>query len=474
MTTNIALVWFRQDLRRSDNPALHHAYEQGYQIVPVYILDEVNCGEWKTGGAAKVWLHHALNDLTDSLSGHLVIRTGDAKKIIPDLVKAYDAQAVFWNRCYEKWRVERDKQIKEALQQSDIEVKSFNGSLIWEPWTIKTQSGGNYKVFTPFYRKGCLPAGEPDSPLPAPERLTYASDKHDGNADDLNLLPARDWGDQIIQDWTISEEAAQKLLLDFVDNKMADYKDKRNLPDVEGTSRLSPYLHWGQISPRQIWSAARHADPGHMKQGTYTFLSEIGWREFSYHLLYHFPDFPDKNFNEKFDAYEWKRADPRTLKKWQHGQTGYPIVDAGMRQLWQTGWMHNRVRMIVASFLCKDMHIDWRHGEKWFWDTLLEADLAANSTQWQWVAGSGADAQPFFRIFNSVTQGEKFDPEGNYVRTYCPELKDLPNKFIHKPWEAPEDILKKAGISLGKEYPEPIVDHKEARAQALAAYNRIK
>lgn len=475
MTTKPIIVWFRQDLRRSDNPALYAAYEKGAPVLPIYILDDDNAGEWKMGGAARWWRHHALQSLNDSLSGHLHYFKGKADEILPKLIEDTGAQAVYWNRCYEPWRIERDKKIKSALR---CDVESFNGSLLWEPWNkeIMKDDGTPYKVFTPFYRKGCLKAAPPREPLPAPERLTYAEDVESRlSLDDLQLLPHKSeprWDKQLEPHWDISEDGAQKRLKDFLEDGISDYKEGRNFPAKDHVSRLSPYLHHGLISPHQVWYAALSTNDPHDKN-TDHFLSELGWREFSYSLLYHNPDLPRKNLQQKFDKFPW-HTDDKALLRWQTGQTGYPIVDAAMRELWQTGYMHNRPRMIVGSFLVKHLRLHWHHGEEWFWDCLCDADLANNSASWQWIAGCGADAAPYFRIFNPITQGSKFDPEGEYVRKYVPELYNLPNKYLFSPWEAPADVLRDAGVKLGETYPEPLVDHQKAREAALEAFEQTK
>ena len=472
------IVWFRQDLRRADNPALHYAYEESAHILPVYILDDENAGDWKRGAASRWWLHHSLKQFDKDLSGHLAFFKGKADDILPKLAKEISADAVVWNRCYEPWRIKRDKDIKSTLEDDGIEAKSFKGMLIWEPWTIETKTGGPYKVFTPFYKNGCLGSGELADPLQAPERLTYL-DKPSGvcTLDELSLLPDDvRWDQKMEQHWTIGENGAWDALMDFIDAGASSYDEDRNIPDKDNTSRLSPHLHNGEISPRQIWHEIRKRQNAgalpdkHVK----TYLSEIGWREFSYNLLYHFKErITDKPLMEKFEAFPWDK-NKEALERWQKGQTGYPIVDAGMRQLWEEGWMHNRVRMIVGSFLVKHLLLHWSEGEKWFWDTLVDADLASNSASWQWIAGCGADAAPYFRIFNPITQGEKFDPNGDYTRKWVPELKDMPTKYLFKPWEADAETLKKAGVELGETYPDPIVDHSEAREKALSAYDKVK
>ena len=479
MSSKTAIVWFRRDLRLSDNPALNAAYENGYSVIPLYILDDVNPDDdVKLGGAHRVWLHHSLKSLNNDLSNHLVLQKGDAKKIIPDLVKKTGAQAVFWNRCYEPWRIARDKDIKSNLEDNDIETQSFNGSLLWEPWTIKNQSGSFYKVFTPYFKKGCLQAEPPREPIERPSRLTYAPTKNIScKIEDLNLLPMNEgnWAENLARHWTIGENGAQKRLHAFLDDGLEDYKEGRNFPSKNNVSMLSPYLKWGEISPNQAWYAAqeRGTIDGWEKDRDH-FLSELGWREFSYSLLYNFPKLKWDNMQEKFNAFPWKAQQSKDLEQWQRGQTGYPMVDAAMRQLWETGYMHNRLRMLVGSFLVKHLLIHWHRGEEWFWNTLVDGDPASNTASWQWIAGCGADAAPYFRIFNPILQSKKFDEDGEFIRQYLPELKDLPDKYLHEPWDAPKDVLDKAGITLGKTYPKPMVNHSAARDRAMEAYQHVR
>ncbi|MCC5995197.1 MAG: deoxyribodipyrimidine photo-lyase [Oceanicaulis sp.] len=469
------LMWFRQDLRLGDNPALLAAAATGAPVICAYVLDDVSPGVWKRGGASRWWLHHSLASLDRDLKrqgGALTLLAGDARDVIPALVRKTGARAVYWNRRYEPWARTRDEAVKRTLKQGGIEARSFNGSLIVEPWDIPTKTGAPYKVFTPFWK--ALQAGHaPSEPAGRPARLNLIKGPHGDALEDLDLLPqSPDWAGGLREHWTPGEEAAHDRLAGFIANRIEAYAGTRNLPGRHGTSRLSPHLHFGEISPRQVWHRVRQSGLA-ASDGGRTYLSEIGWREFSYNLLYHFPDLPDANFQPRFDRFEWTGG-PAQLKAWTRGQTGYPIVDAGMRELWRTGWMHNRVRMIAASFLVKDLFIDWRQGEAWFWDTLVDADLASNAASWQWSAGSGADAAPYFRIFNPVTQGEKFDPDGDYVRKWIPELHGLGAKQIHAPWTADSAELARAGVRLGTDYPEPVVDHAEARKAALAAFEKIK
>ena len=471
------IVWFRQDLRLADNPALTAACESGQPVIPVYILDDESAGEWKAGGASRWWLHHSLNSLDadlKALESRLILLSGDARKQLLDLVAGCGATAVFWNRCYEPLIRDRDTEIKAALCDAGVDAQSFNGSLLAEPWTIQNKQGEPFKVYSPFWR--ALQAQlDLDDPCPRPSRLTAPAQWPESEMlAAWKLLPEKpDWAEGFAPIWSPGEAGAKDRLETFFENGARHYADGRNRPDKPYTSGLSPHLHFGEISPRQIWFATEHVRADIGEKNADKFLSEVGWREFSFNLLYHFPHFPEQNYQEKFDAFPWL-DNQKALRAWQTGQTGYPIVDAGMRELWTTGWMHNRVRMIVASFLIKHLMIDWREGEKWFWDTLVDADLANNSASWQWVAGSGADAAPYFRIFNPITQGEKFDPDGEYVRKWVPEIARLPDKYLNCPWEAGPLILREAGVELGETYPEPIVDHKAARDRALSAFKSLK
>ncbi len=473
-----ALMWFRQDLRLGDNPALSAAVASGRPVVCVYVLDDVSPGEWIMGGASRWWLHQSLTSLVANLAekgAELILRLGDASEVIIDLADAIGAAEVHWNRCYEPFAVERDRAVKDRLKAAGVKAESHNGALLFEPWEIKTGAGDPYRVFTPFWR-ACRAQGLPTATLPTPTSIPASKAQIASDAlHDWALQPTKpDWAGGIRDAWTVGEASAHGRLTAFLQRHVCGYKTQRNLPGVHGTSRLSPHMHFGEISPRQVASRvldhmAEHGEEG----GANTFLSEIGWREFSHSLLYHNPDFPNENFQAKFDNFPWT-SDDTALDAWQRGETGYPIVDAGMRELWTTGWMHNRVRMIVGSFLVKHLLIDWRQGERWFWDTLVDADLANNAAGWQWIAGSGADAAPYFRIFNPMTQGEKFDSDGAYVRRWISELAKLPTKHIHLPWTASATELRDAGVTLGDNYPDPIVDHARARQRALEAFDSLK
>ena len=474
MKKGTAIHWFRQDLRLSDNPALDSA-AQYETLIPIYILDEVNSGEFKMGAASKWWLHQSLTKLNESLDGKLLVYQGNPHEILNKLIEEQEVSYVTWSRCYEPWRIDRDKEIKRNFEDKNVAVESFSASLLWEPWTISKDDGTPYRVFTPFYKKGCLNSEEPRLPAGKVDLSNlYSEDLSSGSITDLNLLPTIKWYKSFEEEWNPGEIGAEQNLNSFLDSGLLNYKEGRNFPSQEFVSRLSPHLHFGEISPNEVWYRAKTKEGiSGIEKSLAHFHSELGWREFSYYLLYHFPDLPNKNFQEKFDIFPWQENE-EFLALWQKGNTGYPIVDAGMRELWQTGYMHNRLRMIVGSFLVKNLLIDWRFGERWFWDCLVDADLASNSASWQWVAGSGADAAPYFRIFNPITQGLKFDPEGEYTKKYVPELRDLPNKYLFSPWEAPENILADAGIELGKNYPKPMVDLKLSRETALEAFATTK
>lgn len=463
------LLWFRQDLRLSDNPALHEAAKNG-AIMPIYILDET-MEDFKMGEASRWWLHKSLQDLDAALNNSLNFYKGKAIDVIISLVKDHNIDAVYWNRCYEPWRIRDDAEIKSALKAIDIECYSYKASLLYEPWETTKEDGSPYKVFTPFYRKLRNHDKLMGNPLLQPKDMDII--KSSGSSiEDLDLMPKLNWYSSIEQNWIPGEKHALQKLEDFLDKGIINYKESRNFPAKINTSRLSPHLHFGEISPRQVRHRLLSAATNYPTQDTDHFLSELGWREFAYHLLYYFPDMPRKNFQEKFDSFPWQN-DEKLLKAWQMGKTGYPIVDAGMRELWQTGYMHNRLRMIVGSFLVKNLLIHWHKGEEWFWDCLVDADLANNSLGWQWISGCGVDAAPYFRIFNPIIQGEKFDPEGGYTKQFLPELKNLPQKYLFKPWEAPDSILKDAEVRLGDNYPKPIVDFAFSRNRALALYKQL-
>jgi deoxyribodipyrimidine photo-lyase len=459
------IVWFRQDLRIEDHAALTEAVNRGEEVYPVYIWSPEEEGDWKMGGAQKVWLHFSLKALEASLAKlnlHLTIRSGDSLKILTELIKETKAHSVVWSRRYEPKGLKRDAEIKEALTHSGVDVKSFNSQLLCEPWNILNKLNKPFQVFTPFY-KHCISLKEPPKPLPAPAKSKGKKLK----SDTLDLLPKIHWDEGIRHQWHPGSHDAEKALREFVKNREKEYGEMRDRPDIFGTSRLSPYLHFGEISPREVYYEAKKSKEAEV------YIRQLYWREFAHHLLYYFPTTPTNPLRPEWSHFEWDRS-PKLLKAWQNGLTGYPLVDAGMRELWTTGWMHNRVRMVVGSFLIKDLFIHWVEGAKWFWDTLVDADLANNTMGWQWVAGCGADASPYFRIFNPTTQGEKFDPDGKYIRKWVPELEKLEDKYIHEPSKAPPLVLRAAGVTLGKTYPYPIVDHDERRKEALVRYAKLK
>ncbi len=471
----VALVWFRNDLRLSDNPALTAAIESGARILPIYILDEA------LGGAARWWLHHSLADLAasfDARGARLVLRRGDAMEIIPSLVEEHGVGSVYWNRVYDASGIERDTALKSALRETGIAVQSFNGSLLREPWELKTKAGTPYGVFTPFW-KSSLALPEPSLPLLAPEYIEGIAEVSGDHLEHWELRPqSPEWAVQWPQFWSPGEGGARTRALHLLENGLAQYSEMRDRPDVEGTSRLSAHLRFGDVSPRQLWHWTLdqiRRDDGRGESGGWAFLREIAWRDFNHNLLFHNPALATRNVKRQFDVFPWRcgaEAD-RDFAAWCQGQTGYPLVDAGMRELWQTGFMHNRVRMVTASFLVKHLRIDWRRGEAWFRDTLVDACPANNSANWQWVAGCGADAAPYFRIFNPIAQARKFDPDGVYIRRWVPEIGGLPTTYLAAPWEAPSLALTGAGITSGKTYPAPIVDHVEARNEALVAYRSL-
>ena len=481
--TSPLIVWFRDDLRLSDHPALHAAASSGSPLVCLYVLDEES-GPLRPprgrpiGSASRWWLAQSLRSLHTSLTARgqsLILRRGPAAKVIADLAQEVQASAVHWIESDIASQAAAERDVSAALEEVGVAGRSFPSDLLVKPTSLRNKEGRGLRVFTPFWKR-VLSLGDPQQPLPVPKTLTAGPKVASDDLASWNLEPTRpDWAAGLRETWTPGEAAAQDRLKDFLDNDIAGYASLRDRPDRDSTSRLSPHLRFGEISSRQVWHAANFAaarKPA-IASATGKFLSELGWREFSRHLLFDLPQLAEKNLQPSFDAFPW-RSDAKALRAWQRGQTGYPIVDAGMRELWHTGIMHNRVRMVAASFLVKHLLIDWRHGETWFWDTLVDADPGSNPASWQWVAGSGADAAPYFRIFNPILQGEKFDPDGTYVSKWMPELARLPARLIHQPWEATPMELAAAGVTLGKTYPEPVVDHKAARARALAAYAKTR
>lgn len=474
------IVWFRRDLRLADNPAVHAAFSGDFDsIVPVFIHAPEELGDWAPGGAQRVWLHlslKALSEQLEALGSRLVVRQGPTSEALDTVIAESGAVAVYWNRLYDPETIARDKHVKAYLQAQDIEATSFQAALLHEPWTVQTKQGNPYKVFTPYWK--ALRNTRVASPLARPDALPEVWARIGSlGIDALGLLPNIEWDRGIRERWTPGEDGAHTRLETFLADALDNYANDRDYPARPGTSYLSPHLHWGEIGPRQVvhrveeWMSDN--DGKALRSHADRFLSELGWREFAHHALYHFPQTPNAAMDSRFDAFPWV-DDDHALTRWRQGRTGIPMVDAGMRELWATGYMHNRVRMTVASFLTKNLRIAWQQGERWFWDTLVDADLANNTLGWQWAAGCGADAAPFFRIFNPVRQGERFDASGDYVRRWVPELARLDAKHIHQPGSAPVAVLKAAGVVLGENYPEPIVDLKLSRREALAAFEKIK
>ena len=464
------IVLFRSDLRLADHPALAMAARSGRPVIPVFVLDEGN-RHAMPGAASCWWLHHSLERLAAALAtvgSRLILRRGNAARVLPDLVRETGAGGIMASRSHEP----RQRAVERLVAESGVGLKLFPGNHLFEPGTVLTQTGAPYRVFTPFHR-ACLDAPAPDAPVAAPAAL--AAPGHWPASDtlaDWGLLPAApDWAGGLRESWTPGEAGAAHRLEAFLDRTAAGYADARDIPAGDGTSRLSPHLHFGEVSARQVWHAAiHHPDAG--GAGIAAFLREVMWREFSCHLLHHFPEMTHRPLRREFESFPWEHDD-ESLRAWQRGETGYPIVDAGMRQLSRTGWMHNRVRMIAASFLVKDLRLDWRLGAAWFLDTLVDADAANNSSGWQWVAGCGTDAAPYFRVFNPALQARKFDPEGRYVRRWIPELGNVPDPYVAEPWTMTPARRETMGLRLGQSYPDRIVDHVEARKRALAAFGRM-
>ena len=463
------VLWLRRELRLADNPALAAAIATGRPLLPVFVLDDVSAGQWALGGASRWWLYHTLASLASDLAARgvkLVLRRGRAAAEIARLVEQSGAAEVHAGLAVEPWA---RRLLRDVARGLAVKLHLHNTTLLFDPGAIRTGAGGPYGVFTPFSR-ACLSRGDPPAPLPTPVKIRSVDSVLSDSLADWHLLPTRpDWAAGLRATWIPGEAGAHRRLADFIATGLEGYDETRNLPGIDGSSRLSPCLHWGELSPGQVWHASAAAAD---TQGRFIYRNELLWREFSANLLWHHPTLPEQPLRTEFAAMPWQ-VDPVGLAAWQRGATGIPIVDAGMRQLWRTGWMHNRVRMVVASFLIKHLLVPWQEGEAWFWDTLVDADLASNSAQWQWVAGCGADAAPFFRVFNPVLQGRKFDADGAYVRAWVPELARLPDRFLHAPWEAPDNVLEYARVQLGRNYPRPIVDLATGRARALAAFQRI-
>lgn len=463
-----------------DNPALSTACATGTPVTALYVLDEATPGVRSPGGASRWWLHHSLRRLTADLAElgiQLLLKRGRSATVLAETVDAIAAGQVYWNRRYDPGGIACDTAIKAALRDAGVQAESFAANFLCEPFEVQTGQGSPYRVFTPFWKALRTQVADV-APLPEPAAVAATQPTNDTlmALDDWELLPKRpNWAVGFGDAWTPGEAAAMQKLHRFLDASLEGYGAGRDVPALQATSLLSPHLCFGEISPRTIWHAVRHNVDGNDQRRSdgEKFLSELGWREFSNHLLFHYPSMIGENYNDRFDRLDW-REDDDAQDLWQRGMTGYPIVDAGMRELWSTGYMHNRVRMITASFLTKHLRIHWSQGEAWFWDTLVDADIGNNVANWQWVAGTGADAAPYFRIFNPMLQGEKFDPKGDYVRKWVPELSAMPDKYLHKPWQAPTDVLASAGVNLGTTYPEPMVDHASAREAALDAFRALK
>ena len=475
MTTTIYL--FRNDLRLADLPGLAAAAANG-PVLPVYILDDDAAGDRAHGGASRWWLHHSLRALAADIAaggGQLVLRRGDTASCLQELVTASGAGAIHFSRSYSPWERALETKLRQQFD-GRVHLKRFPGVLLHEPENIANQAGEPFKVFTPFWRH-CRRQNGPGLPLRTPSGITWCKPQSSSDSlEDWALLPRNpDWAAHWPTLWTPGTAGARHALEQFLRHRLQRYASGRDHPAENATSRLSPHLRFGEISPREIWHKARELAARNPQQQDQVdkFLSELGWREFSYHLLYHFPSIPEKPFKEQFSDFPWL-GNQAQLRAWQRGQTGYPVVDAGVRELWHTGYMHNRIRMVTASFLSKHLLTHWRAGERWFWDTLVDADPASNTCSWQWVAGSGADAAPYFRIFNPVIQGEKFDADGAYVRHWVPEIARLPDRWLHRPWEATDEVLSAAGVVLGDNYPRPLVDHRQAREASMSAYQQIR
>jgi deoxyribodipyrimidine photo-lyase len=479
MTPTPTIVWFRLDLRLSDNPALAAAAQGGGPVLPLFVWAPQEEGAWPPGAASRWWLQRSLEALDADLrrrGSRLLARRGPSLRAIRDLVAETGAGAVHWNRRYEPAAVAAEAEVAESLEAAGLACTSWNAALLFEPGEVRTRSGGPFQVFTPFWN-ACLSLDDPPAPSPAPGSLqaprTWPASL---KLSDLDLDPGRARAAGLEAAWSPGEKGATKALERFLEEALEEYPRDRDRPEQRGTSRLSPHLHFGEIGPRQIWHALGHRASGKRSglvgKGTQIFRKEIGWREFAHHLLVHFPHTTDRPLRPEFEAFPW-RAAGSDLVAWREGRTGYPIVDAGMRELAGCGWMHNRVRMVVASFLVKDLLLPWQDGARWFWDTLVDADLANNTLGWQWSAGCGADAAPYFRIFNPTLQGERFDPNGDYVRRWVPELEALPARYVHRPWDAPSEEGR-VMAAAPRPYPAPMVDHGAARVRALAALGAIR
>lgn len=476
-----AIVWFRQDLRLTDNPALNAALQQGRRVIPVYCHEDEDNNRWRLGGASRWWLHHSLLSLAADIKksgSRLVIRQGPCVEILRELAEQTGATQIHCNALYEPENINRDHTVHRILSEQGISFHCYHGNLLNSPAQVKNQSNKPYQVFTPFYRY-YLKNGFSTRVGPRPRKMSrLPATLKSNNVESLKLLPTIPWYTGFESFWRPGERGAKMLLQKFCKKHLADYQTSREFPALDGTSMLSPYLHFGEISPRQIIATLSMSNGSSTSRDAVKALDSVVrqliWRDFAHHILVHFPHTAEHPFHESYKKFPWKRGDKKFLSVWQRGNTGIPIIDAGMRQLWQTGWMHNRVRMIVASLLTKNANLHWLHGARWFWDTLVDADLANNSMNWQWVAGCGVDAAPYFRIFNPVAQGKKFDPQGEYIKCWVPELENFPIRYIHEPWMASHDAQYAAGIIIGRDYPKPVIDLTISRRQALERYNSFR
>lgn len=467
------IVWFRADLRLADNPALYHAAKQG-SVIPIYILDQEGAGDFKLGDASRWWLHHSLLSLSDSLHGALRVYKGVSISILKKLIKEYDVDGIYWNNCYEPWMLQRDKKIAQELLDLGLDVQTFQSVLLWDPTKIVKSDGTSYKVFTAFLKQCLSQVDKLPNVLEKPAKKSFITTAHTTKIIDLKLLDHNSVQDRFQTYWQVGEHEAYKMLQHFIQHHLENYKIGRDFPAQEAVSKLSPYLHFGEISPLQVWYEIKNKGYEYAsRENVQHFLKELIWREFAYNVLFHNPTVPRKNLYDTLNNFSWSYNKTDVLA-WQLGNTGYPIIDAAMRELFNTGYMHNRIRMVVASFLIKNLMIHWHEGEDWFWQLLVDADLASNSFNWQWVAGCGYDAAPYFRIFNPILQAKKFDPQGKYIRRWLPELTALPDKYLFEPWKAPEFVLQEASIVLGKDYPYSIVDITVSRNRALDAYKKNK
>ena len=472
MTDSIGIHWFRLDLRLNDNPSLDQLLNEVDTVIPIYIYDE----NIDIGQASKCWLEKSLESLNNDLNkfnSKLYVFRGGPKKIINEIIKSTNISNFNWNRLYDKHSIKRDKEIKSFLINKSITCNTFNGYLLSEPWDIKNKSGNCFKIFTPFWKTNFETLLDKKLNLSSAKKYKFYNKDIYLNLkiDELKLnVPQKEWMRKILSHWKIGEKAAESKIKDFIKTKLYNYGIGRDRPDIELTSKISPHLHFGEISPQRIFAEVTKSKIDENNKRKY--LSEIGWRDFSYNLLFNYPEMNEFPIKSKFENFTWLK-DKNTLITWQLGETGIPIVDAGMKELYKMGWMHNRVRMIVGSFLTKNLLFHWKDGERWFFDTLVDADIGSNSAGWQWISGSGADASPYFRIFNPILQGKKFDPNGEYVKKFIPALDKIPEKYIHSPWEMSIDEQEKYNFLLGRDYPEPIVDLSDTRKRALAAFKSI-